>query len=65
YDYFGQFGRINKIVINRRQTGTSTHHPTVGVYVTYTTKEEATRAINAVDGSMLESRVLRATFGTT
>ncbi|KAJ1799650.1 transcriptional repressor general negative regulator of transcription subunit 4 [Coemansia sp. RSA 2399] len=65
YDYFGQFGRINKIVINRRQTGTSTHHPTVGVYVTYATKEESTRAINAVDGSMIENRVLRATFGTT
>ncbi|KAJ2088957.1 transcriptional repressor general negative regulator of transcription subunit 4 [Coemansia sp. RSA 986] len=65
YDYFGQFGRINKIVINRRQTGSSTHVPTVGVYVTYATKEESTRAINAVDGSMLENRVLRATFGTT
>lgn len=73
-DYFGQFGRINKIVINRRQTNNvaastnasaNSNHPTVGVYVTYATKEEATRAINAVDGSMLESRVLRATFGTT
>ncbi|KAJ2234510.1 transcriptional repressor general negative regulator of transcription subunit 4 [Coemansia sp. RSA 1722] len=65
HDYFGQFGRINKIVVNRRQAGGSSHHPTVGVYVTYATKEEATRAINAVDGSMLEGRVLRATFGTT
>ncbi|KAJ1990627.1 transcriptional repressor general negative regulator of transcription subunit 4 [Coemansia umbellata] len=65
YDYFGQFGRINKIVVNRRQAGASAHHPTVGVYVTYATKEEATRSINAVDGSMLENRVLRATFGTT
>ncbi|KAJ2077155.1 transcriptional repressor general negative regulator of transcription subunit 4 [Coemansia sp. RSA 988] len=65
HDYFGQFGRINKIVINRRQNGSSAHHPTVGVYVTYAVKDDATRAINAVDGSMLESRVLRATFGTT
>ncbi|KAJ2372642.1 transcriptional repressor general negative regulator of transcription subunit 4, partial [Coemansia sp. RSA 2603] len=65
HDYFGQFGRINKIVINRRQTGSSSQHPTVGVYVTYATKEESTRAINAVDGSILEGRVLRATFGTT
>ncbi|KAJ1966503.1 transcriptional repressor general negative regulator of transcription subunit 4 [Dipsacomyces acuminosporus] len=65
YDYFGQFGRINKIVINKRQAGTNSHHPTVGVYVTYATKDEATRAINAVDGSALEGRVLRATYGTT
>ncbi|KAJ2454752.1 transcriptional repressor general negative regulator of transcription subunit 4 [Coemansia sp. RSA 2336] len=65
HDYFGQFGRINKIVINRRQNGSNSHHPTVGVYVTYATREEATRAINAVDGSTLETRVLRATFGTT
>ncbi|KAJ1958626.1 transcriptional repressor general negative regulator of transcription subunit 4 [Linderina pennispora] len=65
HDYFGQFGRINKIVINRRQAGSNAHHPTVGVYVTYATKDDAARAINAVDGSMLENRVLRATFGTT
>ncbi|KAJ2719168.1 transcriptional repressor general negative regulator of transcription subunit 4, partial [Coemansia sp. Benny D115] len=65
HDYFGQFGRINKIVINRRQNGSSAHHPTVGVYVTYAYKEDAAKAINAVDGSMLEGRVLRATFGTT
>ncbi|KAJ2664578.1 transcriptional repressor general negative regulator of transcription subunit 4 [Coemansia sp. RSA 1199] len=65
HDYFGQFGRISKIVINRRQNGSSSHHPTVGVYVTFAMRDDATRAINAVDGSMLESRVLRATFGTT
>ncbi|KAJ2746432.1 transcriptional repressor general negative regulator of transcription subunit 4 [Coemansia sp. BCRC 34301] len=69
HDYFGQFGRINKIVINRRQNGggssSNAQHPSVGVYVTYATKEEATRAINAVDGSLLDGRVLRATFGTT
>ncbi|KAJ1733043.1 transcriptional repressor general negative regulator of transcription subunit 4 [Coemansia biformis] len=65
HDYFGQFGRINKIVINRRQGGSNSQHPTVGVYVTYTVREDAARAINAVDGSMLEGRVLRATFGTT
>ncbi|KAJ2102927.1 transcriptional repressor general negative regulator of transcription subunit 4, partial [Coemansia sp. S100] len=72
HDYFGQFGRINKIVINRRQNGSggssttsNPQHPSVGVYVTYATKEEATRAINAVDGSLLDGRVLRATFGTT
>ncbi|KAJ2498232.1 transcriptional repressor general negative regulator of transcription subunit 4 [Coemansia sp. RSA 1972] len=65
HDYFGQFGRISKIVINRRQNGSSSHHPTVGVYVTFAVRDDATRAINAVDGSMLESRVLRATFGTT
>ncbi|KAJ2009892.1 transcriptional repressor general negative regulator of transcription subunit 4 [Coemansia thaxteri] len=64
-EYFGQFGRINKIVINRRQTGGSSQQPSVGVYVTYASKEEATRAINAVDGSTLDGRVLRATFGTT
>ncbi|KAJ2694829.1 transcriptional repressor general negative regulator of transcription subunit 4 [Coemansia sp. IMI 209128] len=72
HDYFGQFGRINKIVINRRHNGSgggsttsNPQHPSVGVYVTYATKEEATRAINAVDGSLVDGRVLRATFGTT
>ncbi|KAK9707873.1 transcriptional repressor general negative regulator of transcription subunit 4 [Basidiobolus ranarum] len=69
-DYFGQYGKITKIVINRRhaQNSTSTHPgqtPTIGVYVTYARREDAAKAIAAVDGSMSDGRILRATYGTT
>ncbi|BFZ56220.1 transcriptional repressor proteinral negative regulator of transcription subunit 4 [Savitreella phatthalungensis] len=62
-DYFGQYGKINKIVVNKK-----THpngQPTVGVYITYARKEDAARAIAAVDGSVNDGRVLRASYGTT
>ena len=62
-DYFGQYGKINKIVVNKK-----THpngQPTVGVYITYARKEDAAKAIQAVDGSVNDARVLRASYGTT
>lgn len=58
-DYFGQYGRITKIVINRRGT------PAVGVYITYARKEDAAKAIAAVDGTMCDGRIIKVNYGTT
>lgn len=33
--------------------------PSAAVYVTYVRKDDATKAINAVDGSIMAGRVLR------
>ncbi|RGB32742.1 RING/Ubox like zinc-binding domain-containing protein [Rhizophagus diaphanus] len=71
HDYFGQYGKIAKIVVNRRNPPASTvpgapaPQPSVGVYITYVRKEDAARAIAAVDGSMSDGKVLRASYGTT
>ncbi|KAI9282780.1 regulator of Vps4 activity in the MVB pathway-domain-containing protein [Sporodiniella umbellata] len=71
-DYFGQFGKIAKVVINKRQIAPTSHangatsmQPSAAVYVTYFKKDDATRAIHAVDGSIMAGRILRASFGTT
>lgn len=76
-EYFGQFGRIVKIVVNRRNTGAplppsatassgGTATTTSGsAYVTYGRAEEAARAIAYIDGSVFDGRILRATYGTT
>ena len=66
-DYFGQYGKISKIVINKKALATSTNSstPHVGVYITFARKEDATKAIDAVDGSMCDNRMIRATYGTT
>ncbi|KAI8095106.1 regulator of Vps4 activity in the MVB pathway-domain-containing protein [Gilbertella persicaria] len=71
-DYFGQFGKIAKIVINKRQIAPTSHangatsmQPSAAVYVTYNRKEDATKAIHAVDGSVMAGRILRASYGTT
>lgn len=71
-DYFGHFGKIAKIVINKRQVAPTSHangatsmQPSAAVYVTYVRKEDAAKAIHAVDGSVMAGRILRASYGTT
>ncbi|KAH8555402.1 hypothetical protein BGW37DRAFT_434866 [Umbelopsis sp. PMI_123] len=71
-DFFGQYGKISKVVINKRPpppSATARHGaaalPSVGVYVTYARKDDAARAIAAVDGSVMGGRMLRASYGTT
>lgn len=67
--YFGQYGKIIKIVVNKRtgQGGPGGMHggydqqsgSGLGVYVTFEKKEEAEKCIQAVDGSLNGDRVLR------
>lgn len=61
--YFGQYGRIIKIVVSKAKD--PSHPQSVGVYVTYERKEDAAKCIAAVDGSRNGERTLRAQFGTT
>lgn len=61
--FFGQYGKIQKIVINRRNN--SNGNPGLGVYVTFARKEDAARCIVAVDGSVNDGKYLRAAYGTT
>ncbi|KAJ3107757.1 transcriptional repressor general negative regulator of transcription subunit 4 [Phlyctochytrium planicorne] len=67
-EFFGQYGKISRVIINRRGHG---HTPVIsalsptGVYVTYLKKEDALRAIEAVDGTVYDGRVIRVTHGTT
>ncbi|KAI9834079.1 MAG: hypothetical protein M1819_003364 [Sarea resinae] len=62
--YFGQYGKIVKIVVSKAKDGS---HPnqSMGVYVTFARKEDAASCIAAVDGSQNGDRVLRAQYGTT
>lgn len=61
--FFGQYGKIQKIVINRRNNNNGT--PGLGVYVTFAKKEDAARCIAAVDGMLMDGKYLRAAYGTT
>lgn len=68
-DYFGQYGKIIKIVVNKRtaqsNTGNSHYRDSehqsqgLGVYVTFSNKHEAELCIKAVDGSQNGERTLR------
>ncbi|RLV95203.1 General negative regulator of transcription subunit 4 [Spathaspora sp. JA1] len=71
--YFGQYGKISKIVINKKTPNPATshhsshHHQSIGivVYVTFARKEDALTCINELDGSLCDGRILRAAHGTT
>lgn len=67
--YFGQYGKILKIVINRKAPSSGGHHSHLNsglvVYVTFSRKEDALKCINELDGSLCDGRVLRAAHGTT
>lgn len=56
--YFGQYGKIIKIVVSKSKDGG--HNPqSLGVHVTFARKEDAAKCIAAVDGSDNGGRVLR------
>eukprot|EP01038_Epipyxis_sp_PR26KG_P009263 gene9263-12478_t len=61
-EYFGQYGKIGKVVIHRNNTAS---HTSVSAYVTFVHKEDAKAAIQALDGYYLDNHMLRASFGTT
>lgn len=66
-EFFGQYGKISKIIISKRNLPGS-KSSIVGVYVTYLRREDATKAINALDGSPSPAgggETLRASYGTT
>ncbi|KXS15930.1 hypothetical protein M427DRAFT_98379 [Gonapodya prolifera JEL478] len=76
-DYFGQFGKVTRAHVNRRLVGgPGTNGPVggghgglggqpLGVYIAFTRKEDAAKAIKEVEGTLYEGRMVRATHGTT
>jgi CCR4-NOT transcription complex subunit 4 len=66
-DYFGQFGRIKKVSVNRSTpfSQVQKNGPSGSAYVTYFRPEDALRCIEAVDGSTWEGKTIKACFGTT
>jgi CCR4-NOT transcription complex subunit 4 len=61
-EYFGQYGKIGKIVVHGNRSIT---HATVSVYITFSYKEDAKASIQVLDGHWLDGHHLRASFGTT
>ncbi|KAI0204557.1 hypothetical protein F4808DRAFT_414002 [Astrocystis sublimbata] len=63
-EFFGQYGNIQKISISNRKSSDG-QQQSLGIYVTFETKEEAIKCIAAVNGSQNGDRVLKAQLGTT
>lgn len=69
--YFGQYGKINKIVVNKKNShgGNDNYHghhsPGYGVYITFASKDDAAKCIAQVDGTYMDGRLIKAAYGTT
>ncbi len=63
-EFFGQYGNIQKISISNRKSSDG-QSQSLGIYVTFEKKEDATKCIQAVHGSQNGDRILRAQLGTT
>ncbi|KAL3649363.1 hypothetical protein CASFOL_005766 [Castilleja foliolosa] len=66
-EYFGQYGKVLKVSISRTAGGAIQQfaNSTCSVYITFSNEEDGVRCIQSVHGFILDSRPLRACFGTT
>ena len=64
-EYFGKFGRIIKIAINKKQMVGVGPKSSCSAYVTFKRDEDASAAIEEFNGRIIDGRTLKATFGTT
>ena len=62
-EYFGQYGKIGKVVIHRNPGASASS--TFSAYVTFVYKEDAKASIHSLEGYSLDGHLLRASFGTT
>jgi CCR4-NOT transcription complex subunit 4 len=61
--YFGQYGKIIKIVVSKAKVGDA--KGSLGVYVTFARKEDADLCISAINNPSNGTSTLRAQLGTT
>jgi len=65
FSYFGQYGKIIKVIVNKRNIHTTAQSkgeassPTASAYITYENNQSAVTAIQAVDGTWLDGCLLR------
>jgi hypothetical protein len=66
-EYFGQYGKITKIVVNKGNAYNpdGPNGPSFSAYITFSNDIEASTAILAIDQFYVHERVIRASYGTT
>ncbi|KAG0740912.1 hypothetical protein G6F62_006910 [Rhizopus arrhizus] len=63
-EIFRKFGRIDKVVLSKRSPAGS-NAASVGIYVTFVRKEDASKAIVGLNGMEVDGKTVRASYGTT
>lgn len=66
WKFFGQYGKIVKIVVNKNGYNQNYQNETTySAYVSYSSQEEASLALLAIDNCIVDGHVIRGSFGTT
>ena len=67
FEYFGQYGKILKLVINKKKVYNSNgpNGPSYICFVTYSTEEESSLAILSLDNTIIDNHEIKANYGTT
>ena len=67
FEYFGQYGKIVKLVINKNKVYNSNgvNGPSYICFVTYSTVAESSLAILSLDDTIIDNHQLKANYGTT
>ncbi len=66
-EYFGQYGSITKLVVNKNKAYNplGPNGPSYSAYITFSSDQEASITILAIDNTNFDEHLLRASFGTT
>ena len=66
YEYFGQYGKIIKLVINKNKiyNSNSPNGPSYTCYITYSSEVESSLAILSMDNYTIDNHEIRANYGT-
>ena len=67
FEYFGQYGRITKLVVNKNNLYNSNgpNGPSYTCFITYSNEAESSLAILSLDNSIIDSHEIKANYGTT
>lgn len=67
FEYFGQYGKIVKLVLNKKKTYNTNgpNGPSFTCYVTYSDESESSLAILAMENSIIDNHIIKASYGTT
>jgi CCR4-NOT transcription complex subunit 4 len=67
YEYFGQYGKIIKLVVNKNKTYNTNgpNGPSYTCFITYSTEAESSLAILSMDNYTIDNHEIKANYGTT
>ena len=67
FEYFGQYGQIKKIVVNKNKTYNcnNLNGPSYSCHITYSSISESSLAMLSLENATIDNHVFKASYGTS